>query len=166
MTEQLYPMEIVEELVTIRNRFIEWIVALPDPERSGSGLTKEDGREPYECLRFGLWGAARELDQLLDCALAAFVGDLTREAPATQQQLYAFVVERSFMPHAMDDQGFTFVPRFTPEACKLEVVFQYGRWMATWLKLEEDMRRPEYEHRELVGFEWDDQRELLVYIER
>jgi hypothetical protein len=157
MAEQPYPLEMVEELVSIRKRLIERIVALPDPEASASEGTEEDGApEPFECLRWGLWAAARELDHLLDDALASCVGDLSKNDPATQQQLYAFVVERCFTPHVADGQGEVSVPRFTPEECKLEVVFQYGRWMATWLKLEEDMSGPECEHRELIGFEWDE----------
>jgi len=153
--DELYPLEAVKECASIRKRLIERILELPDPEESPS----------YEHLRMRLWSATRELDHLLDAALASFVGDLTEGEPATRQALYAFVVERCFTPHATDDSGCVSVPRFTPEECKLEIVFQYGRWMATWLKLEEDMSRPEYEHREVVGFAWDDERDVLVFIE-
>ena len=163
MDEQRYPREIVEELVSIRNGLIERIVALPAPAlESAEAAGPPD--DPYEGLRFGLWGAARELDELLDAAFASFVGDLTTAAPDTRQRLFAFVVERAFKPHALDDQGDVFVPRFTPEECKLEIVWQYGRWLATWLKLEEDMSRSEHDHRELVCFEWD-VRNVLVLVE-
>jgi hypothetical protein len=163
MAEQLYPKEIVEDSVSIRNGLIERIVALPAPAPE-SAEAADLPEDPYENLRFGLWGAARELDQLLDDAFASCVEDLTREDLDFMRQLYAVVVERHFMPHALDDQGFVYVPRFTPEQCKLEIIFQYGRWMATWLKLEGDMSRPECEHRELIGFEWDE-RKVLVFVE-
>jgi hypothetical protein len=50
----------------------------------------------------------------------------------------------------LEDPGFIHVPAHTPEECQLRVFQEYGRWFVTWIKLEEDMSRPEVLTRELL----------------
>jgi len=126
MNEHGYPREIVEEIASFRKQLIDLISALPDP-----GVDEDGSPKPYTNLRKRLWGATRQLDELLDAALSSCLGDLTQNDPATQERLYALVVERCFTRHALADEGDIEFSAFTPEECELRIVFMYGRWMAT-----------------------------------
>jgi hypothetical protein len=140
--------EIREELEAVRRRFLEMLAPLQTPEgASRDASTKE------ECLRRALWAAVKELDPLLTEAQVPTDLDLTKDDPATQKILHGFVVREYFSPHLLDDPGDIHVPDHTPEECELEVFFQLGRWFVTWMKLEEDMDRPEALARELLVFE-------------
>ena len=111
---------------------------LQTPEGVSRDPTSDDER-----LRRILWAVTRELDTLLSEPQVPDDLDLTKDNPATQQTLYALVVRDYFSLHLLDDEGDIDIPRHTPEECGLRVFFEYGRWFVTWLKLEEDMSRPE-----------------------
>ena len=142
--------EIREELEAVRRRFLELLVPLQTSEGASRAASSEEER-----LRRALWAAVKELDPLLAEAQVPPDLDLTKADPATQRILHDFVVREYFSPHLLDDPGDVHVPRHTPEECELEVFFQLGRWFVTWMKLEEDMNRPEAQSRELLVFEKD-----------
>lgn len=142
--------EIREELETIRKRFLQMLVPLQTPED-----VSRDPASSEERLRRSLWLATRELDALLNESRFPADLDLATDDPGTQQLLYDLVVRDYFSLHLLDDEGDIHIPLYTPEECGLHVYFQHGRWFVTWLKLEEDMDRPEALIRELLHFERD-----------
>ena len=148
--------EIRDELESRRRRFLELLVPLQTPE----GATRDPASD-HERLRRILWVVTRELDTLLGDSQVPDDLDLTKDDPATQRTLYALVVRDYFTLHLLDDEGDIHIPRHTPEECGLRVFFEYGRWFVTWLKLEEDMSRPEALTRELLHFERDLNRQLV-----
>lgn len=142
------PEEIRPELEAMRLRLLELLVPLQ--RREG-----EKGRDDDESLRRGLWAAARGLEALLRDAGVPADLDLTRDDPATRQILLEHVTWEYFLPHALEDPGDVDVPAYTPEECGLRVFFDHGRWFVSWMKLEEDMSRPEAMTRELLVFDRD-----------
>ena len=140
--------EIREELEAVRRRFLNLLAPLQTPEGAS-----RDASSDQERLRCALWAAVKGLDPLLTEAQIPPDLDLTKNDPATQKILYDFVVREYFSPHLLDDPGDIYMPRHTPEECELEVFFQLGRWFVTWMKLEEDMSRPEAQARELLVFD-------------
>ncbi|MES1241650.1 MAG: hypothetical protein ABUT39_08520 [Acidobacteriota bacterium] len=90
--------------------------------------------------------------------------DLGREDPATARQIQDLAVWRFFRPHPSGDPWEILTPAFTPEQSDLKVFYMHGRWFCTWLKLDEDMSRPENDSRELrvVNKEKD---ERIVFVE-
>jgi hypothetical protein len=142
--------EIRDELEAVRRRFLEMLAPLQTPEGAS-----RDASTGQERLRRALWAAVKELDPLLTEAQIPPDVDLTRDDPGTQKVLHDFVVREYFSPHLLDDPGDIHVPGYTPEECELRVFFQYGRWFVTWMKLEENMNRPESLTRELLVFERD-----------
>ena len=147
--------EIRDELSGMRRRFLEMLVPLQIPEE-----VRDPGSEE-ELLRRTLWGAVRELDKLLNEGQLPGDLDLTANAPRAQQLLYALVVRDHFSVKLLEDEGDIDVPRHTPEECGLEVFFKYGRWFVTWLKLEEDMSRPEALSRELLRIDRGSEGQLV-----
>ena len=139
-----------EELESRRQRFLELLAPLQTPE----GVTRDPASD-HERLRRSLWTVVRELDTMLGDFQVPDDLDLTRDDPETEQTLYALVVRDYFSLHLLDDEGDVHIPLYTPEECGLRVFFEYGRWFVTWLKLEEDMSRPEALTRELLHFERD-----------
>ena len=142
--------ELRDELESRRRRFLELLAPLQTPE----GVTRDPASD-HERLRRSLWTVVRELDTMLGDFQVPDDLDLTKDDPETEQILYALVVRDYFSLHLLDDEGDVHVPLYTPEECGLRVYFQYGRWFVTWLKLEEDMSRPEALTRELLHFERD-----------
>ncbi len=142
--------ELRDELESRRRRFLELLVPLQTPE----GVTRDPASD-HERLRRILWVVTRELDTLLGGSRVPADLDLSKDDPATQQILYALVVRDYFSLHPLDDEGDVHIPLYTPEECGLRVFFEYGRWFVTWLKLEEDMSRPEALTREFLHFERD-----------
>jgi hypothetical protein len=142
--------EIREELEAVRRRFLEMLEPLQTPEGA-----ERDAASGKERLRSALWAAVKGLDPLLTDAQVPPDLDLTKDDPATQKILHDFVVREYFSPRLLDEEGEIDVPGHTPEECELQVFFQLGRWFVTWMKLEEDMSRPEAEARELLVFDKD-----------
>ena len=142
--------ELREELESRRRRFLELLAPLQTPE----GVTRDPASD-HERLRRVLWVVVRELDTLLGDSRVPDDLDLTRDDPETEHTLFALVVRDYFSLHLLDDEGDVHIPLYTPEECGLRVFFEYGRWFVTWLKLEEDMNRPEALTRELLHFERD-----------
>jgi hypothetical protein len=142
--------EIREELEAVRSRFLNLLASLQPP----AGASREAPSD-QESLRRALWAAVQELDPLLAEAQVPQDLDLTKDDPATQRILYDFVVREYFSPHLLDDPGDIHVPEHTPEECELRVFFQLGRWFVSWMKLEENMNRPEALTRELLVFDRD-----------
>ena len=140
--------EIREELEAVRSRFLKLLASLQPP----AGASREASSD-QESLRRALWEAVMGLDPLLAEEQIPPDLDLTKDDPATQRILYDFVVREYFSPQLLDDPGDIHVPDHTPEECELRVFFQFGRWFVTWMKLEEDMNRPEALTRELLVFE-------------
>ena len=136
--------EIRDELSAMRRRFLEMLVPLQTPEEV------RDPESEEELLRRALWRAARELDKLLNEGQLPADLDLMKNDHRAQQLLYASVVREHFSVRLLEDEGDIDVPSHTPEECGLEVFFKYGRWFVTWLKLEEEMSRPEALTRELL----------------
>jgi hypothetical protein len=145
--------EIHAELKTMRDRLFERLAQLQLHEG-------QEGPAEEQTLREAIWAAARELETLFSEAPRGL--DLTRDDPATQKVLYEHMVRQYFMPQLLADAGEIFVPAYTPEECGLSVFFQYGRWFVTWMKLDEDMSRPEAEHRELMIFEKNEDGALVL----
>lgn len=145
-----------DELDAMRRRLLERLVPLQTPESDPGDPAGEQER-----WRRALWRAARELDSLLgEPSLFADL-DLTKDDPAVQERLYELVVQERFSLRLLVDEGDIDIPLYTPEECGLHVFFQYGRWFVTWLKLEEDMSRPEALSRELLRFERDANGQLV-----
>lgn len=74
----------------------------------------------------------------------------------TRRTLYDLVVKDNFTERALDpeaDPPEVWVPPYTPDEAKLEIFFQFGRWFATWLKLEMPADAPEHERQELLRLE-------------
>jgi hypothetical protein len=141
------------ELKAMRNRLFELLVLFQTREG-------EQGPVEEESPRLAIWSAARELDSLFNEAPRDL--DLTRDAPTTRRILYEFMVRQYFNAQLLADPGEVFVPAHTPEECGLSVFFQHGRWFVTWIKLEEDMSRPEAEHRELMIFEKNEDGAIIL----
>jgi hypothetical protein len=78
--------------------------------------------------------------------------DLSVFSEATQRELYEVVVADNFRD-TEPDAGEGAVPQYTPEQAGLEVVWAWGRWFATWLKLELPDTLPEAERREILVLE-------------
>ena len=148
--------ELRDELESRRRRFLELLVPLQTPE----GVTRDPASD-HERLRRILWVVARELDTLLGEPSHFADLDLTKHDPDIQEQLYELVVQEYFSLHLLADEGDIYIPLYTPEECGLDVFFQYGRWFVTWLKLEEDMDRPEALSRELLHFGRDANGQLV-----
>jgi hypothetical protein len=68
---------------------------------------------------------------------------------------FELVVAQSFTRKPLLPPEDIWVPPYTPEQAGLEVVFQWGRWFATWIKLEEPEYLPERERREVLLYEPD-----------
>jgi Helix-hairpin-helix domain len=141
------------ELEAQHRRLLEMLVLLQAREGSPS----EDAEVR---LRVALWNAARELGSMLGGDPAGL--DLTRNDEATGKALYSYVVRQYFSLLLLDDPGDIHVPSYTPEECQLRVFHEYGRWFATWIKLEEDMSQSESLTRELLVFEIDEDGQLCV----
>jgi hypothetical protein len=75
--------------------------------------------------------------------------DLSVFSEATQRELYEVVAAENFRP-TEHEPGEDCVPQYTAEQAGLEVVFVWGRWFATWLKLELPETLPEAERREIL----------------
>jgi hypothetical protein len=78
--------------------------------------------------------------------------DLSVFSEATQRALYEVVVADNFR-QTEPSPGEVLVPQYTPEQAGLEVVWAWGRWFATWLKLELPDNLPEAERREILVLE-------------
>jgi hypothetical protein len=81
--------------------------------------------------------------------------DLTTENEATRRAIYDLVVAESFTRKPLIPPEDVWVPPYTPEQAGLEVVFHWGRWFATWIKLEEPESLPERERREVLSYQPD-----------
>lgn len=144
------------ELEAMRRRLLEMLAPLQTPESD-----QPDPAGDTERLRRALWASARELDTLLGEPPLFADLDLTKNDPDVQEHLYGLVVQEYFTLHLLADEGDIYIPLYTPEECGLEVFFQHGRWFVTWLKLEEDMDRPEALSRELLHFGRDANGQLV-----
>jgi|GEM_PF-1093307 len=78
--------------------------------------------------------------------------DLSVFSEATQRALYELVVADNFR-QTEPAPGEGSVPQYTAEQAGLEVVWAWGRWFATWLKLELPDTLPEAERREILVLE-------------
>jgi Helix-hairpin-helix domain len=141
------------ELEAQRRRLLEMLV----PLQTRRGDPSDNATER---LRLALWNAARELASAFSEDPGSL--DLTKSDAATGEALYSYVVGKYFSVRLLDDPGDIHVPPYTPEECQLRVFHEYGRWFATWIKLEEDMSRPEWLTRELLVFEIDEDGQLCV----
>jgi hypothetical protein len=103
-----------------------------------------------EKLREFLWSASREADSILDDLLMPRGLDLDKEDSSTAKRLRDFVAWRFFSPHPSGDPWEILSPGFDPEEGNLQVFYMHGRWFCTWIKLDEDMGRPEKETRVLL----------------
>jgi hypothetical protein len=101
-------------------------------------------------MRDFLWAAYRDADVLLDDLLMPRDLDLDRDDPATAQEIEEFVAWRFFQHHPSGDPWEILIPQFTPQQGELKAFYQHGRWFCTWLKLDEDMSRPEKASRQLL----------------
>jgi hypothetical protein len=77
--------------------------------------------------------------------------DLRQSDEATGQALYELVEKDNFS--AVRPDGDAWVPPYTAEEAQLRVFHLHGRWLATWLKLEEPGDAPEARRRELLLLE-------------
>ena len=80
--------------------------------------------------------------------------DLTAYSEETRQAIYQHAVEQNFTGIIVDDEPWDL--GYGPDQAELQVLYLYGRWLVTWLKLEEPVEAPERVRREL----------LLVQIDR
>jgi len=63
---------------------------------------------------------------------------LTRYTEALRRELYDSVVRLIWTPAGPDEH----VPAYTPDDCGLVVMYTHGRWIASWLDLEEPADAP------------------------
>lgn len=90
--------------------------------------------------------------------------DFRAESEETRKALYDLVVRDNFTPQGAEDPEEEGCPPYTPEEAALQVFFAHGRWMATWLRLEEPEDLPEGERRELLVLaEAPDEPGRLIY---
>ncbi|HSS76991.1 MAG TPA: hypothetical protein VLV54_09620 [Thermoanaerobaculia bacterium] len=75
--------------------------------------------------------------------------DLSVFSEGTQRALYELVVADNFR-QTESAPGEGSVPQYTAEQAGLEVVWAWGRWFATWWKLELPDTLPEAERREIL----------------
>jgi len=64
--------------------------------------------------------------------------DLTSYTEATRREVYDRVVRHLWTPIDPGD----YVPPYTPDAAQLTVVFSHGRWLLSYLDLEEPADAP------------------------
>ncbi len=121
--------------------------------------TEEGPVTDEDPARLVLWEAARGIESVIDGAPQGL--DLTIDHPATREALHEWVVRHHFALRVLDDPGDILISAHTPEECQLRVYFEYGRWFATWLKLEVDESQPEVRRRALILFETGRQGELV-----
>lgn len=76
--------------------------------------------------------------------------DLRNDDEATRRILYCLTVKDHFLPMQLEDPGDVWVPLVTAKECDLKVHRIDGRWIASWLKLDEPEDRPEAERREFL----------------
>lgn len=142
---------------TCYGRLLEWLASLPSCEEEAPSREHR-----------ALWSAASELSELLELAYVPADLDLTRANDEyTIAALGAFIRWRHFTPQPMDDPGVIHVPEHSAIDCKLEVYYQHGRYLATWLKLEEaEPEARECDLRELLCFQHvkEDRRLILVEV--
>jgi hypothetical protein len=79
--------------------------------------------------------------------------DLTSDNEDARQALFAQVVLDNFTAKTLDPPEDVWSPPYTAEVAGIEVAFRWGRWFATWVKLEEPPGLPEEEGRELLRLE-------------
>ncbi|MGH7489078.1 MAG: hypothetical protein ACREMY_26265 [bacterium] len=79
--------------------------------------------------------------------------DFSVYSEATQRALYDLVAAENFRRTDRAAPGDTWVPPYSPEEAGLEVVWAWGRWFATWWKLELPDTLPEAERREILVLE-------------
>lgn len=132
-----------EEMIQLHATLLKMLASL-QVRKDSDAPTDEDIR-----LREFLWSSLREADAILDDLLMPRDLDLEREDPATARLIEELAVWRFFSPHPSGDPWEILTPAFTPEQGDLKVFYMYGRWFCTWLKLDEDMSRPENDSREL-----------------
>jgi hypothetical protein len=158
----------VGDLTAARSRLAGALESLPASPQETSEEDLEESPDITTELRsvidHGLRSCLNPLIRdLLDAARRArdrsplFGCDLTTENEATRRAIYELVVAESFTRKPLDPPDDVWEPPYTPEQAGLEVVFQWGRWFATWIKLEEPEDRPERERREVLVYEPDSQ---------
>lgn len=136
--------EVLEEMVGLHASLVKMLSPLQarkDPDASRSTEDK---------LREFLWSSLREADVLLDDLLMPKNLDLSKEDPATARRIEELAAWTFFSPHPAGDPWEILLPGFAPEQGGLKVYYMHGRWFCTWLKLDEDMTRPENAARELL----------------
>jgi hypothetical protein len=79
--------------------------------------------------------------------------DFSVYSEATQRALYDLVAAENFRRTELEPPGETWVAPYTAEQAGLEVVWAWGRWFATWWKLELPESLPEAERREILVLE-------------
>jgi hypothetical protein len=136
--------DLQDPLAELHASLMRMLTQLP-PDRP-----QEAGAANLEKLRESLWAATQELDSALDDLRMPRELDLGKEDPTTARRLHDFLVWRYFSPHPVGDPGEIHYPGFTPEEGELKVFYLYGRWFCAWLKLDEDMSRPENDTREFL----------------
>ncbi len=106
-----------------------------------------------------MWEAGRVIESVIVGAPQGL--DLTADDPGTGEALYEWVVRHHFALRVLDDPGEILISAHTPEECQLRVLFEHGRYFATWIKLDVDESQPESLRRELILFETGEQGELV-----
>jgi hypothetical protein len=81
--------------------------------------------------------------------------DLSAYSEETQRALYKLVAQDNFLATEEEPPEEGWVPKYTPEEAGLEVVYAWGRWFATWWKLELPEDLPESKRREILLLEED-----------
>lgn len=135
---------VLEDLIQLHALLMKMLAPLQqrkDPDAPTAGVDK---------MRDFLWAAYRDADVLLDDLLKPRDLDLDTDDPATAREIEEFVVWSFFSHHPSGDPWEILMPQFTPEQGGLKVFYQHGRWFCTWLKLDEDMSRPENDTRQLM----------------
>lgn len=81
--------------------------------------------------------------------------DLETPSEETRRALYALVVRDFFTAQALDPPQDVWIPPCTAEEARLEIVFTWGRYFATWVKPGAGTGHPELKGRELLLLEED-----------
>lgn len=149
---------VLEEMVELHASLMKMLAPMQVRKGPNATMSTEDK------LREFLWSSSREADALLDELLMPKDLALDKEDPATARRIEEFVVWRFFSPHPAGDPWEILMPVFTPEQGDLKVFYMHGRWFCTWLKLDEDMTRPENDARELLVIN-KEEGDRIVFVE-
>ncbi len=86
--------------------------------------------------------------------------DLTRYTEATRREVYDRVVHHLWTPIDPGD----YVPSYTPDAAQLTVAYSHGRWLLSYVDLEEPVDAPADQRAVLTRILYDPDRPFGILL--